>query len=195
MGYTPGMSRGVRVAWFVSLFFALVAGAIAVHPPAWFGARLDFLLHHRGGLAPGVAFRLASSLAIAAAVFALIASGRAPRAWRRGRDSLASAPGLYFAGMAGIFVVALGSSAALFAFEICRTPDSASYLDFGPLRTIGYPLFLWMASLADPSGGYLPLAQSLFLLSGLGALALALARLCEDRLAGLVAFALFAGNA
>jgi hypothetical protein len=189
------MPLSARIAWTVAALFAAAALAVVAFAPASFGARLDFLLYQRDGFAAGTIFRAIAGVALAAAIFALIRHGTLPALWSRGRARLADARGLYAATMAGIFALAALSHLAMGPWEMCTTRDSESYLLFESHRSAGYPMFLWLMRIVDADGAALLPAQILFLLACLAALAHAVGKLLDDRLAAVVALALLAGNA
>jgi hypothetical protein len=54
--------------------------------------------------------------------------------------------------------------------------DSESYLNWSPLRTPGYPFFLWAVGIVDPELGHLPYFQMSLLVASAAFLAQAAAR-------------------
>ena len=189
------MPFDARIAWVLAGAGALAAVALAAFPPAGLGDRLDFLFFHGAGFGPGTVFRFVAGLAVAAGAFAMTRGGGPSRVWRRGRERLAIAPRAYAAIMAGIGAIAWLSVVAATADGVCLVPDSASYLTFEPHRTIGYPLFLRLIGVGEGAWGALATVQSGILIGALAVLAHQVGRVCRDRLAATLAFALMAGNA
>lgn len=189
------MSIGAKLARIVALVAGAATVGVAAFPPAAFGDRLDFLLYHRDGFASGMILRALAGIAVAAAIFVAYRSARWRELWVWGRTTLETCPRSYAAIFFGIGALSFVSSVSLAAIGVCLQPDSVSYLTFSPERTIGYPLFLMLVGVGSDDLVPLLIAQSGLLLGALAVLAYQLGRVCNDRLAAVIAYALMAGNA
>jgi hypothetical protein len=159
----------------VGLAALAVATIIVVHPPAWFGARTDFLIYQRAGLAPGTVFRFVFGIAVSSlALAAYLAGRRIP--WT---SDVASRT--YWSVLVAVPVAVLLGISTTVPWAVCAGADASGYLEFHPFRTIGYPIFLM--GVAGVFGDFAALypVQLGFLLGSMGVLAHAIGRLADDR--------------
>jgi hypothetical protein len=165
----------------VGLAALAVAAMIVVYPPAWFGARTDFLIYQRAGLAPGTVLRFVFGIAVLSlALAAYLAGRRIP--WTSNVTSRT-----YWSVLVAVPVAVFLGISTTVPWAVCAGADASGYLEFHPFRTIGYPIFL--AGVARVFGDFAALypIQLGFLLGSMGVLAHALGRLADDRRLALVA--------
>jgi hypothetical protein len=181
----------------LAIAFAAAAAttALAIFPPASFGARLEFLFYMREGFVAGTILRFLVGIALVAGALGAAAFWDFAALWCAAAARLATGSTYV------LMLIAIPASSAFWIgwgtqWTVCLTRDSQSYLDFETHRTIAYPALLaglqWAFSDWDAA---LFWVQTSSLLAAMAVLAHFAGRLLEDRLAALVALAFMAGNA
>lgn len=166
-----------------------VAFGLILFPPDSFGARLEFLIYQREGLAPGAILRFVAGFGFSALLAAALLKGRRP-SWPFAEPARGAYRVWLFAipAMAGAWILAAQ------VWAICAGADASGYLVFHAYRTVGYPLLL--AGVVAATGDFAALfpVQLALMLAAMAALAHALGALAGDRRVAIAALIFMAGN-